>query len=223
MDTASLQPKANALFRDSFSGFSHLIAGLLSIAGLVFLIFQALDGGDIQDLVGFIIFGTGMILMFLASAVYHLYNGNHEMIVHLKRLDHIAIFFMIAGGYTPLCLSPLRDDYGYALLISVWSVAIAGTLLKIFWLQAPRMLSTAIYLLLGWACIFAIYPMLNNMSSPALWWMLAGGISYSVGAIVYGIKRPDPWPGIFGFHEIWHLFVIGGAYCHYHAVAFYII
>jgi len=220
---SALQPRPNAIFRDPFSGFSHLVAAIASVAGLVLLIFQALDFGDTQDLVGFIIFGSGMIMMFLASAIYHLYNGKSEVIVHLKRLDHIAIFIMIAGGYTPLCLSPLRDDYGYALLSSVWGVAIVGILLKVFWLHAPRILSTGIYLFLGWACVFAVYPMLNNMTSTALWWMLAGGLSYSFGAIVYGTKKPDPWPGIFGFHEIWHLFVIGGAFCHFWAIAFHII
>ena len=156
-----------------------------------------------------------MISLFTASAVYHLPDVNKETKLFLKRIDHIMIYFLIAGSYTPFCLIPLKGAWGWSILSVIWIIAFAGIAFKIFFIHAPRWLSTLLYLLMGWMCIIAIYPLIKTMPSCGIFWLAAGGIFYSVGAVIYAIKKPNPLPGIFGFHEIWHLFVIAGSICHY--------
>lgn len=217
MSSAS-QP-SNSRFRDPFSGFSHLIGALLGFIALIFLVVEASRLGDVWHIVSFSVFGICMIAMFSSSAIYHLFQGSEEKILKLKRIDHMAIFAMIAGTYTPMCLVPLRESFGWTLLIAVWGLALSGILLKIFWIGAPRWLSTIIYLAMGWACVFGLSTMKEVMPEVSFDWLLYGGISYTVGAVVYGTKWPDPWPESFGFHEIWHIFVLAGAFSH--AVAVY--
>ncbi len=156
-----------------------------------------------------------MISLFTASAVYHLPDVNKKTKLFLKRIDHIMIYFLIAGSYTPFCLIPLKGAWGWSILSVIWIIAFAGIAFKIFFIHAPRWLSTLLYLLMGWMCIIAIYPLIKTMPSCGIFWLAAGGIFYSVGAVIYAIKKPNPLPGIFGFHEIWHLFVIAGSICHY--------
>jgi hemolysin III len=214
--TASPTPSR---FRDPFSGFSHLLGALVGLAALIFLVVQASLYGDIWHVVSFAVFGVCMILMFGSSALYHLFQGSDEKILKLKRIDHMAIFAMIAGTYTPMCLIPLRESFGWTLLISVWGIALFGILLKIFWIGAPRWLSTLIYVAMGWACVFGLSTMKEVMPEASFDWLVYGGIAYTLGAVVYGTKRPNPWPESFGFHEIWHLFVMAGAFSH--AIAVY--
>lgn len=156
--------------------------------------------------------------MFASSAVYHLAQTSEKNILTLKRIDHMAIFAMIAGTYTPICLISLRDSFGWTLLISVWGIAISGILLKIFWIGAPRWLSTLIYVAMGWACVFGLSTMKAAMPEASFDWLVYGGVAYTVGAVVYGTKWPNPWPSNFGFHEIWHLFVMAGAFSHAMAI-----
>lgn len=205
-------------FRDPFSGLSHLLGAILGVIALIFLVIQASRFGDVWHLVSFSVFGLCMILMFGSSAVYHLAQGSDEKILKLKRIDHMAIFAMIAGTYTPMCLGPLRDSFGWSLLIAVWGLALSGILLKIFWIGAPRWLSTLIYLAMGWACVFGLSTMKEVMPAVSFDWLVYGGVAYTLGAVVYGTKKPDPWPETFGFHEIWHIFVMAGAFCHFVAV-----
>lgn len=190
----------------------------MAIAGLAILSAQATLYGDVWHIVSFAIFGTCMILMFAASAVYHLIQANDQVILTLKRIDHMAIFLMIAGTYTPICLVPLREGSGWLLFGIVWGIAFAGILMKIFWISAPRWLSTLVYLGMGWISIFAIPPLLDIATPETIDWLVYGGLSYTLGAVNYATKWPDPWPEKFGFHEIWHLFVMGGAFCHFMAI-----
>ncbi len=173
-------------------------------------------------MVSFSIFGATLFLMFASSALYHLLHAPDHIIVWLKRLDHMAIFLLIAGSYTPFCLIPLHGPVGWGLFSAVWALALAGVFLKLFWLSAPRWLSTVVYVSMGWLIVFAIEPAIDTIPAGALWWLLYGGLAYTVGAIVYATKKPDPWPRWFGFHEIWHLFVMAGAFCHFWAIAFYL-
>jgi hemolysin III len=205
---------ATARFRDPFSGFSHLFGVFVGIAVLCFFVFKASIDGDILQVASVAVFGVCMIMMFGTSAVYHLVQGSDEKILKLKRIDHMAIFAMIAGTYTPICLIALRDTFGWTLLIAIWSLAFAGILLKIFWIGAPRWLSTIIYLAMGWASVFGLSTMKEVMPTASFDWLFYGGMAYTLGAIVYGTKRPNPWPNSFGFHEIWHIFVMAGAFCH---------
>lgn len=204
-------------FRDPFSGFSHLFGAIVGLVVLCILVIQASLHGDVWQITSFSIFGASMIMMFGSSAVYHLAQGSDEKILKLKRIDHMAIFAMIAGTYTPMCLVPLRDSIGWPLLISVWSIAISGILLKIFWIGAPRWLSTLIYVAMGWACVFGLTTMKATMPEASFDWLVYGGIAYTLGAVVYGTKWPNPSKE-FGFHEIWHLFVMAGAFSHAMAV-----
>jgi hemolysin III len=219
MSSPSITPPSPSRFRDPFSGFSHLLGALTGLAVLCFLVIQASLHGDIWQITSFAVFGICMMLMFGSSALYHLAQGSDDKILKLKRIDHMAIFAMIAGTYTPICLVSLRDSFGWILLIIVWSLALAGILLKIFWIAAPRWLSTLIYLAMGWACVFGLSTMQQVMPAASFDWLFYGGIAYTIGAVIYATKWPDPWPKSFGFHEIWHLFVLAGAFSH--AVAVY--
>ncbi len=212
----------HSIFRDPVSGLTHLIGALFAIVALCILAVQAATYGGIWHMVSFSIFGATLFLMFASSALYHLLHAPDHIIVWLKRLDHMAIFLLIAGSYTPFCLVPLHGPVGWGLFSAVWGLALAGVFLKLFWLSAPRWLSTVVYILMGWLIVFAIKPAMETIPLGALWWMLYGGIAYTLGAIVYATKRPDPWPRWFGFHEIWHLFVMAGAFCHFWAIAFYL-
>lgn len=211
------------IFREPFSGLSHLAAAFASIAGLCVLTVNAALYGNLWHIISFSIFGSSMILLFTASAMYHLLPITEQGQKAWKRIDHMMIFVLIAGTYTPFCLVSLRDNVGWTLFGVIWSLAIAGILLKIFWLQAPRWLSTLIYIGMGWMIIFAISPLSDSLSEDALTWLIAGGLSYTGGAVIYGTKWPNPIPNHFGFHEIWHLFVIGGAFCHFWAIAFHLV
>jgi hemolysin III len=132
------------------------------------------------------------------------------------------IFFYIAATYTPICLIPLRGPWGWSLFGVVWGIALGGIVMKIFWLSAPRWLSTSIYLAMGWLVLVGIYPLAKAMSPASLAWLVAGGLVYSLGAVIYAVKWPDPLPRRFGFHEIFHLFVIGGSACHYVLMYWYV-
>lgn len=209
-------------FREPFNGLSHLLAALASIAGLCILTINATLYGSIWHIVSFSIFGASMFLLFMSSAMYHLLPVSEQAQKTWKRIDHMMIFVLIAGTYTPFCLVPLRDSVGWTLFTVIWSLAATGILLKIFWIHAPRWLSTIIYIAMGWIILFAISPLSESLHEQALEWLVAGGICYTVGAIIYATKWPNPHPQHFDFHGIWHLFVIGGAFCHFWAIAFHI-
>ena len=211
-----------SVFREPFSGLSHLFAAFAAIAGLCILTVNATLHGDIWHITSFAIFGTSMFLLFMASAMYHLLPVSEQAQKVWKRIDHMMIFVLIAGTYTPFCLVPLRDSVGWTLLAVIWGLAFTGILLKIFWIHAPRWLSTLIYIGMGWMILFAISPLSENLNESALQWLIAGGLSYTGGAVIYATKWPNPYPRHFGFHEIWHLFVIGGAFCHFWAIAFHL-
>ena len=202
-------------FRDPVSGLTHMIAALLAVLATVLLILRSVSPAMPWHIVTFSIFGGGMILLYTASTLYHWLPVSEAGVRLLRRVDHSMIFFYIAATYTPICLIPLRGPWGWSLFGVIWGVALAGIVMKIFWLHAPRWLSTAIYLAMGWMVLVGVYPLVMNLSVGALAWLAGGGLVYSVGAVVYAVKWPDPWPGRFGFHEIFHLFVIGGSFCHF--------
>jgi len=212
----------HTVFRDPISGLTHLAGAIFAIVALCILVSRAAVYGDTWHIVSFAIFGATLFLMFASSALYHLVHAPVHVILWLKRIDHIAIFMLIAGTYTPFCLVPLHGTTGWVLFIAVWSLALAGIALKLFWISAPRWLSTLVYVGMGWLVVFAAEPAMAQIPADALWWLLYGGIAYSLGALVYAFKWPDPWPRWVGFHEIWHLFVMAGAFCHFWSVAFYL-
>lgn len=207
--------------RDPVSGLSHLLGAILSLAAVPFMLTQLPNEQFGLYLAGYLVFGISMFVMFSSSAVYHLMEISEAGIRALKRLDHMAIYVMIAGTYTPFCLIGLEGSMAWWMFGTVWSIALLGIIKKIFWLHAPRWLSTILYLAMGWMCIFVIEPLSAALSYEALLWLVIGGICYSVGAIVYATKWPN-FSKEFGFHELWHIFVLAGAGSHFVSVAFYL-
>ncbi len=201
--------------RDPISGLTHFTGCILAVIGLVLLILRVIEPVRPWHIASFSVFGAGMILLYLASTLYHWLPLSEVGIQRLRRLDHIMIFVLIAATYTPVCLIPLRNSIGWELFFSVWGIAAVGLFVKVFWLQAPRWLSVGLYVLMGWMAILGVVPIVKTMQMEAVFWMITGGLFYTSGAIIYAIKRPDPWPNWFGFHEIFHLFVMLGSFSHF--------
>lgn len=209
--------------KDPFSGLSHLFGAALSVAALSVLVTYAAIDATAWHVVSFSIYGSSMILLYSASSAYHLIRLDEKGTRALKRLDHVMIFMMIAGTYTPFCLVPLRGAWGWSIFGVVWGLAFLGIFFKLFWITAPRWLSTVIYMIMGWICVIAIYPIVKSIPIGGVIWLASGGILYSIGAVVYVRKKPDPWPGVFGFHEIWHIFVLAGSFCHFMVMLLHIL
>jgi hemolysin III len=198
---------------EPFSCYSHLVGVLLAISGLVVLL--GLSRGDPWRLVAFSIYGASLILLYLASTVYHWLLLPIAQRKWLNRIDHVAIFLLIAGTYTPVCLVTLRGGWGWSVFGVVWGVALAGMILKLFFRSLPRWISASLYLGMGWTAVVAVVPLVRAFPPPALLWLLAGGLLYTAGAVIYATRRPNPFPRVFGFHEIFHLFVLGGSISHF--------
>jgi hemolysin III len=209
-------------FRDPISGVTHFIGFLLSIAAFVLLIIHAAIQGTHWHIVAYAIYGASLILLYGASSMYHLLTLSPYGITVLRRIDHTMIFVLIAGTYTPICLLPLRGGWGWSLFGIIWGMAIAGMIQALFWIHAPRWFSTSLYLLMGWLVIIAFYPLVQSVPLGGIIWFVIGGLCYSGGALIYALKKPNPFPGIFGFHEIWHLFVMAGSFCHFWAIYWYV-
>ncbi len=214
--------------KDPVSGFTHLGGGIASIIGLIFLIIYARKYGEgAWDIVSFAIFGVGLICLYFASAIYHLLNTNDRITTVLRKLDHIMIYILIAATYTPILLGPLRGGWGWSIFGITWGLAIFGLFLTIFWLKAPRWLTTGIYLGMGWIVVVACYPLITTFIAKdafsSLIWLLAGGIFYTVGAVLYGLKWPNLKNKYFSFHEIFHIFIMLGSVCHFWFIFRYVL
>lgn len=205
--------------KDPVSALTHFVGAILSFIAATQLVSKAYYTGSVIQLIGFGVFGASLVLLYSASTVYHIVKRPRRISILLKRIDHMMIFALIAGTYTPVCLIPLGGAFGNPLGITVlaviWSAAVIGIFLKIIWLSAPRWLCTMQYILMGWIAVFAVVPLFGKMTHMGFFWMVAGGVVYTVGAIIYATKWPRLDSRWFGFHEIFHLFVLGGSLCHY--------
>ncbi len=213
--------------KDPVSGYSHLVGFILSIASLVLLIiFAAKYGEGAWDVVSFTIFGIGMILLYLFSTLYHLLNLKEKPMIVFRKFDHIMIYIFIACCYTPMCLGPLRGPWGWSIFGVVWLIALLGTIFTAIWIKAPRWLTTGIYLFMGWIALIAIYPIVTTLnlsnSLHSLFWLVATGLLYTIGAIIYGLKKPSLGK-YFGFHEIFHIFILLGSFCYFWFIFRYIL
>ena len=208
--------------RDPVSGLTHFIGALLSVAGLVMLIIKASNPLKPWHLTTYCVFGVGMILLYTASTLYHWLPLSSEGTARLRKIDHMMIFVLIAATYTPFCLIPLRGAWGWGIFGTVWAVAIFGIVFKIFWINAPRALTSVVYILMGWIAIVGVGPLVRTLQAGALFGLFAGGVLYTTGGIIYALKRPNPIPRILGFHEIFHIFVMLGTFAHYWTVYRYI-
>src|SRR5436309_8439774 len=195
--------------KDPASCYSHFLGVVLSITGLVTLLVES--RGDPWRVVGFSIYGASLILLYSASTIYHWQALPPRGEDILKRLDHVAIFVLIAGTYTPVCLVTLRGGWGWSVFGVVWGIAFAGVILKLCFRSLPRWISASLYVAMGWTAVVAVAPLIRAFPPPALLWLLVGGVLYTAGAVIYATRRPNPLPRVFGFHEIFHLFVLGGS------------
>jgi len=198
-----------------------MLGGVLAVPGLVFLILRS--NGEPWRTVGSAIYGMSLILLYSASTLYHWLPLSPREEDLLRRFDHVAIYLLIAGTYTPVCLVTLRGAWGWSLFAVVWGCALAGALLKMLARHHHRWITAALYTGMGWMAVVAIVPLVRALPPAALTWLAAGGLSYTLGAVIYGLQRPDPYPDVFGFHEIFHIFVLAGSIFHFVLVARYIL
>jgi hemolysin III len=206
--------------REPVNGLTHLAGAFTALLGLVALALVA--RGNSLKLLSLSIYGMTLIAMFSSSAAYHLVHGSPRLSRTLQKLDHSAIFLLIAGTYTPICTYYFTGFWRLGFLIIIWSFALAGICLKLLAGNAPRRLNAAIYLLMGWAAVLAAGEIFSRVPAGAIMWLLLGGLFFTIGAFVYIFKKPDFFPGVFGFHELWHIFVILGAFSHFAVMLGYI-
>jgi hemolysin III len=202
--------------REPVSGLTHLGGAIASAGGLVALLVLGWHG--IEKIVSVLVYGFSLVGLFAASATYHLASVRPRVQELLRKVDHSAIYLLIAGTYTPFCINAFTGFWRWGLLSIIWSLAVIGILVKVFTINAPRWLSAGLYVLMGWLCIAAIGEMLAVLPTFVLAWMVAGGVIYTLGALVYITRIMNFWPGKFGYHEVWHIFVLLGAAAHFVAV-----
>ncbi len=195
---------------------SHTIGLILSIVALILLVTHANLHGDLWHIVSFSIFGTSLVILYAASILYHSAKKS-ELRHRLKIIDHASIYVLIAGTYTPFTLVTLNSTIGWVIFGISWGLALTGIILKLFFTGKYNLISTIMYVLMGWVIVFAIKPLINNLPLEGLLWLFAGGISYTIGAIIYSIKK------IKFNHAIFHVFVLFGSFCHFMSVFFYVL
>ena len=195
---------------------SHATGFILSVVALVLLVTHASLHGDVRHIVSFSIFGVSLIILYAASTFYHSAK-KPKLRKRLKIIDHASIYVLVAGSYTPFTLITLNGTLGWVIFGTSWGLAITGIILKLFFTGKYKVISTSMYVFMGWVIVFAIKPLINNLPSEGFLWLLAGGISYTLGAILYSIKK------IRFNHAIFHMFVLTGSFCHFISVFFYVL
>ncbi|MDP3135877.1 MAG: hemolysin III family protein [Burkholderiaceae bacterium] len=206
--------------REPVSGLSHLAAAVAAAAGLALLLLVGRD--SLVKALSLAVYGASLVLMFSASATYHLVRAKPAVVRMLRKLDHSAIYLLIAGTYTPICLHFFSGFWQWGMVAVIWALAVLGIVVKLFMMNAPRWLAAGLYLLMGWLALAAAREILAAMPPGALLALLLGGLFFTVGAAVYVTRKPDFRPGAFGFHELWHIFVILGCLCHFALMALYV-
>lgn len=199
------------------SAITHFIGLVMALLGVAPLLIKAAREPDILHILALGIFILSMILLYAASTIYHSLDISEKVNRRLRKLDHMMIFILIAGSYTPICLIALNNRTGIILCIAVWAVAILGIAVKACWITCPKWFSSVLYIGMGWMVVLAFSQIFSALSKPAFAWLLAGGIIYTIGGVIYALKLPifDSRHKNFGSHEIFHLFVMGGSACHF--------
>lgn len=200
---------------ERFNGISHLIGAALALAGLALLVVNAVRQADAWKIVSFSLYGATLFALYGFSTLYHSLRGRAKAI--FRRLDHLAIYLLIAGTYTPFALVTLRGGWGWSLFGVIWGLAIVGMMLEYLPRQGPRILPVAIYLLMGWLELIALRPLMQALAPAGLVWLVAGGLFYTVGVLFYALDAR-----LRHAHGVWHLFVLAGSISHYFAVLFYV-
>lgn len=202
--------------REPGSAITHFIGMMMAVFAAVPLLIKA-GLASSENFIAMAVFIVSMILLYAASATYHSVNLTGKKLKLFRKIDHMMIFLLIAGSYTPVCLIVLGGDLGTKLLFLVWGIALAGMLINALWITCPKWFSSIIYIAMGWVCIFVFKPLWALLSLPAFLWLLAGGIIYTIGGIIYALKLPifNAKHKQFGSHEVFHLFVMAGSFCHF--------
>lgn len=203
--------------KDPGSAITHFIGMLMAIFAVVPLLIKAAHEPSRIYIISITVYAISLILLYAASTTYHTFDRSDKVNTILKKIDHMMIFILIAGSYTPICLLVLGGKTGVILLSVVWGIAIVGILIKAFWVFCPKWVSSVLYIGMGWTCVLAFTQILNSMSPAAFGWLLAGGIIYTIGGIIYALKLPifNNRHKYFGSHEIFHIFVMLGSACHF--------
>ncbi|MEG1847154.1 MAG: hemolysin III family protein [Lachnospiraceae bacterium] len=203
--------------REPGSAITHLIGMVMALLAAAPLLVKAAVTSDTTTLIAMSIFILSMILLYGASATYHSVNVSGHILRVFRKIDHMMIFVLIAGSYTPVCMIVLGGKLGYTMLAVVWGIAIVGMTIKAVWITCPKWFSSIIYIAMGWVCGFVFGRLWHTLSAAAFFWLFAGGIIYTVGGIIYALKLPifNSKHANFGSHEVFHLFVMGGSICHF--------
>lgn len=211
--------------REPGSAITHYIGLLLSLIAAAPLLVKAEISGIPSALTAMGIFILTMILLYAASTVYHTLDVKAGVLKVFRKLDHMMIFVLIAGTYTPICLLVLKGRVGMIMLALVWGIAVVGMVLKAFWVTCPKWFSSIIYIAMGWICLLVFPTLLRDLKTPAFLWLLAGGILYTVGGVVYALRLQafNCVHKYFGSHEIFHLFVMAGSFCHFVVMYWYLV
>ncbi len=205
----------NRWFKDPVSGLTHLAGMAMGVVGLVYLLSV---GGTGIVTAPVAIYGVSLVLLYAASSTYHLLHVSPAVRARLRLLDHSMVSVFIAGSYTPFCLIGLQGSIGTAVLVAIWSMAALSLIKSFLWINSPRWVTAGIFVAMGWLVVVAAVPLAEAVSLDVFLLILGGGLAYTVGAAIYAKKWPNPWPPTFGFHEIWHLFVMLGSGLHYVAI-----
>ena len=202
--------------REPVNSVTHWVGAFLALCGLMALL--VVGWGTPAKVISLLIYGVSLIFLFSASATYHMVQVKDKALEIFRKIDHAAIYFLIAGTYTPFCVNAFTGFWQWGMLSIIWSLALIGITIKVFYIRAPRWLNAGIYLVMGWLCLAAIGQMLLTLPAWVIGWLVAGGIMYTLGAVIYITKIFNFVPGVFGFHEMWHIFVMLAAAAHFVAV-----
>jgi len=210
------QPTRRLTIREPFCSLSHGAGAVLAALGTVALVLLA--GHRVLYTVAFVIYGASLVLLYSSSAMYHGLDGTPRDIEKLMRMDHAAIYLLIAGTYTPVCLLVLHRALGFPLLAAQYVLAATGISLTLMWRSAPAWIRVTLYLLMGWMIMLSMGQLKVLLPPDAIVWITAGGLSYTIGTVVFATDKPHIWPGRFSAHDLWHLFVLGGSACQFYAI-----
>lgn len=207
----------NITIREPGSALTHFIAMLLALCAAVPLLVRAAVHSGVKSLTAMTVFMISMVLLYAASTIYHSVNCSGRVLRIFRKMDHMMIFILIAGTYTPVCLLTLPKPSGLMLLASVWGIALVGIFIKGFWITCPKWFSSVLYIAMGWSCLSVLGQLFSLLPLHAFLWLLAGGLIYTAGGIIYALRLPlfDARHPMFGLHEIFHLFVMAGSLCHF--------
>jgi hemolysin III len=210
-----------AHLREPVNGLTHAASALLALLGLIVLL--ASSPPDWLARLALLAYGLSLVLLFSASAAYHLVKTTPERTLLLRKLDHTAIFLLIAGTYTPVCAIVLSGAWRWGMLAVIWTLAVVGILYKLVFMRGPRWLSVVIYVAMGWLGVVGFGPLVQALPPAGIGWLVAGGVLYTAGAVIYATRWLNFVPGVFGFHEVWHLFVSAASAAHFVFVLGYVV